>query len=82
MVKIVKFPMDRINMTDWQQIQLRKKFGKKKQLSFISLFKLLVVSLIFILITASLFFLNTGSQELISSSEISPGFLTRSISFE
>jgi hypothetical protein len=72
--------MGRINMTDWQQITLQEKFRKKKQKSF-SLSRLLVVSFI-IIFTTSLFFLNVESQELKSSSEISPGFLTRSISFE
>jgi len=80
MVKIVKFPMNRINMTDWQQIQLQKKFGKRqekknKYLAFVMVCSVLVIFF-------SLLFLNVESQELISSSEISPGFLTRSISFE
>jgi len=72
--------MDKINMINMQPILLQEKFRKKKQKSF-SLSRLLVVSFI-IIFTTSLFFLNVESQELNSSSEISPGSFTRSISFE
>ena len=78
MVKVIKFPMDRINMTDWQKITLQEKFGKRKQekkgVSFFN--KVVVVIALFSLlyIFFSLFFPNTESQVL-NSSSFFPGFL-------
>mgnify|MGYP001275885749 FL=1 len=62
--------MDKINMINYQQYVLQKKFGKKRKsaLSHILLLLLLGIALIFI----SLFFPDIGSQALSSSSF--PGF--------
>jgi len=76
MSKIIRFPMDRINMTDWQKITLQEKFGKRKQekksiksmvLTYILLGMLLVC------VFFSLLFLNTESQVL--TQQFFPGFL-------
>jgi len=78
MVKVIKFPMDRINMTDWQKITLQEKFGKKKHekkgVSFF--YKVVIVATLFLLlyIFSSLFFPNTETQVL-NSSSFFPGFL-------
>jgi len=78
MSKIIRFPMDRINMTDWQKITLQEKFGKRKQekkkVSFS--YKVVVVIALFSLlyIFFSLLFLNTESQVLIGSNYSFPGF--------
>ena len=74
MVKVIKFPMDRINMTDWQKITLQEKFGKKKHEKKRSKFFIILILLATILVFFSLFFPNTESQVL-NSSSFFPGFL-------
>ena len=74
MVKVIKFPMDRINMTDWQKITLQEKFGKKKHEKKRSKFFIILILLATILVFFSLFFPNTETQVL-NSSSFFPGFL-------
>ena len=74
MVKVIKFPTDRINMTDWQKITLQEKFGKKKHEKKWSKFFIILLFLATILVFFSLFFPNTETQVL-NSSSFFPGFL-------
>tara|TARA_B100000287_G_scaffold120622_1_gene112456 strand:+ start:829 stop:1077 length:249 start_codon:yes stop_codon:yes gene_type:complete len=74
MVKVIKFPMDRINMTDWQKITLQEKFGKKKHEKKRSKVFIILILLATILVFFSLFFPNTETQVL-NSSSFFPGFL-------
>ena len=71
MPKIIKFPMDRINMTDWQKITLQEKFGKRKQEKKLS--KSIIICVFLLFVFFSLLFLNTESQVL--TQQFFPGFL-------
>ena len=69
--------MDKINMLNWQQIELQKKFGKKqekqssKSIRWISLLLLLLLIVFF-----SLFFLNEDSQGFSSAAALSEPWLS------
>jgi|TARA_B100001094_G_scaffold297598_1_gene320808 uncharacterized membrane protein (DUF485 family) len=65
--------MGKINMINMQPILLQEKFGKRQEKKN-KYFAFVMVCLVLV-IFFSLLFLNTESQELISSSKISPGFL-------
>ena len=76
MAKVIKFPMDKINMTDWQKITLQEKFGKKTKKKHIKSILLFLLGLLLVGVFFSLlFFPDIESQVLISSNYTSPGFL-------
>ena len=68
--------MYKINMVNWQQMELQKKFGKKSNKNFSPKKSIVLLMMVLVILITSLVLSNAESQVVSnSSSYTSPGFL-------
>jgi uncharacterized membrane protein (DUF485 family) len=68
--------MDKINMLNWQQIELQKKFGKMQEKKNNESIVIKIVKILLLIVFFSLFFLNKDSQGFSSAAALSEPWLS------